>query len=251
MLARTSAIAVVALAAGLALSTPAHAQNALRDALNHRGYADGRRPQYPPVGRYVAAQGDGFVLDRSTGVPLLKFDNHSEVWALHPNAGPRGDTIYENDMGQAMVRATRLGGLILFTPDRPLGTPAAFDRAAPALRPRPLSPGQLLQSLAQASGRASRAARRLLPFEAPSISRGSEPLVADAAQLAADAIVSTAATPRGRAALSRVRRVRFTEGAAPLAVLNRDTLAIVVAPHRGLAGRPSSRRAAQALLEGR
>lgn len=251
MFARSSAIAATALAAGLALSAPVHAQNSLRDTLQGRSYADGRRPQYPPVGRYVAAQGEGFVLDRSNGAPLLKFEDRQEVWALQAHAGARGDIIYKNDVGQPMVRSTRLGGLTLFTPDRPIGTPVAFDRPTPPLQARPLSTGQLLQTLAGASARASRAARRLVPFEAPSVSPGSEPVVADAAILAAEGVMLAATTARGRSVLSRVRRVRFREGLAPAAVMSGDMLEIVVAPRRGLAGRPSSRRAAQALLEAR
>ena len=251
MRARVSALTVAAVSAGLVLSTPAHAQNSLREAFGARSSADGRKPQYPPVGRYVAAQGDGFVLDRSGGTPLLKFDRQSEVWALSAHAGPRGDVIYKNDAGQPMVRATRLGGLILFTPDRPIGTPAAFDRAAAPLRPRMLSPGQLLQQLAQASAKASRAARRLITFEAPNVTPGSEPLVADAAHVAADGVIAAAATARGRAVLSRTRKVRLTEGAVSGAIMNRDTLEIVISPRRGLAGRPSSLRTLEAISEKR
>ena len=66
-----------------------------------------------------------FVFDMSVqGRPLIKFDDSGEVWALTPTAGPRGDTIYKNDMGEPMLRSTRLGGLTVFTQDRPMGLAA-------------------------------------------------------------------------------------------------------------------------------
>src|SRR5688500_18964728 len=73
----------------------------------------------PPVARDVSQEGDAFVLDRSQPRPLLKFDDSPEVWALRPHPAPRGDVIYKNDLGEPVLRATRLGGLTLFTPSRP------------------------------------------------------------------------------------------------------------------------------------
>lgn len=249
---RTAVAAAAALGAAAAgWATDASAQNgALRDLFSKSG-PGARAPQYPPVGRYVAAQGQTFVLDRSGGTVLLKFDGSNEVWALQPAPGPRGDMIYRDDVGRPMVRATRLGGLTVFTADRPTGTPAAFTAASAPLKPRTLSPGALLQQLAQASTRASRAARRLLTFEAPDVDVGEETLFADAANVAADGVVAAAATPGGRVRLSRLRIVRLTEGERPTVSVQGATLEVVVAPARGLAGRPSSRRAAQAIAEAR
>jgi hypothetical protein len=246
-----SLVALSGMALGLLACTPALAQSSLRDTLWDRPSADARKPQYPAVGRYVAAQGEAFVLDRSSQSALLKFEDGAEVFALHPTPGPRGDVIWQNDVGQPMLRSTRLGGLTLFTLDRPTGTPAAFTAPTKELRPRAMAPAALLRQLASASARASRAARRLLPFEAPQVQRGEEPLYADAAQLAAEGVVQAAETPKGRRVLARLRRVRFTTGAAPSATVTQSTLEIVLVPHKGLAGRPSSRRAEQALVAAR
>jgi hypothetical protein len=249
--ARATVACFSGLAAALLACAPAAAQSALRDSMFERPSIDGRKPQYPPVGRYVAAQGEAFVLDRSSKSALLKFEDEAEVFALHPRPGARGDVIWHNDIGQPVLRSTRLGGLTLFTLDRPTGTPAAFTAPTSQLKPRGLSPAGLLQSLAQASAKASRAARRLLPFEAPQVQRGEEPLYADAAQVAAEGVVLAASSRQGRSVLARIRRVRFTVGSTPSATVNRDTLDIVLAPEKGLAGRPSSKRAEQALVAAR
>jgi hypothetical protein len=239
---RVAAVAALTgLAAGWLPCAPAAAQTALNGGMFDRPSVDGRKPQYPPVGRYVAAQGEAFVLDRSTSAALLKFEDEPEVYALRPTPGPRGDIIWVNDVGQPVLRSTRLGGMILFTLDRPTGTPAAFAAPTSHLKPRALSPGALLQQLAAASAKASRAARRLLPFEAPQVQRGEEPLYADAAHLAAEGLVQATSTRKGRGVVARLRRVRFTEGDAPSAVVNDDTLEIVLAPQKGWPGvlRPS------------
>ena len=110
----------------------------------------------PPVGLYRdnADNDPAFVLDRSTVKPLLKFDDDLEIWALQPAPGPRGDVIYRNDVGDPMVRATRLGGMTVFTPKRPDGSAAAFEGASAPLRVPPLSPQALFRIFYQASIRA-------------------------------------------------------------------------------------------------
>jgi hypothetical protein len=45
----------------------------------------------PPLARYVSEQGRVFILDRTQPVPMLKFQDSPEVWALHPAPAPRGD----------------------------------------------------------------------------------------------------------------------------------------------------------------
>ena len=107
--------------------------------------ADPRAAQ--PVARYVSQEGDVFVLDRSQPRPLLKFDDNPEVWVLRPQLAPRGDVLYMNDLGEPVLRATRLGGLTLFTNDRPGGTAAAVAGAGQTLRLAQLGPQQLLPRL--------------------------------------------------------------------------------------------------------
>ncbi|HEY9235610.1 MAG TPA: DUF4908 domain-containing protein, partial [Phenylobacterium sp.] len=109
------------------------APDSLRDGLFGNRGTDQRRVTAPPVARYVTDDGRGFVLDRSTSRPLLKFDAAYEIYALQAQAAPRGDIIYKNDLGQPVLRATRLGGVILFTSSRPGGSAAALSGQASPL----------------------------------------------------------------------------------------------------------------------
>ena len=203
------------------------------------------RQASPPIARYVSEDGDAFVLDRSQPRVYMKFEASPEIWALRPHPAPRGDVIYKNDLGEPMLRATRLGGLTLFTADRPGGSPAALAGAGGALRLAPLSPQALLEKLAQASARATRAARRLIPFEADA-SPASSAVVADAAAVTAEAVVRISRRPDGRSLLSRVKKVKLVEGRRPSAILYGDEMRITVTPADGLYGRPSSDRIMQA-----
>jgi hypothetical protein len=208
--------------------------------------ADDRKP--PPVARYAPDGGDDFILDRSVDPPLLRFDDSQEIWVLQAQPGPRGDIIYRNDVGEPVLRATRLGGLTVFTPDHPDGAAAALAGEARAIRPAPVpSPGALLQRLAQASARCSHAVQRLVVFDAPDVTPDSAPLIADAATIVSDAIgelVRRSVTARG---LTKLLKVQLLPGRKPAASMKDAVLQVVVAPRLGVAGRPSSRRISIAL----
>ncbi|MES2343006.1 MAG: DUF4908 domain-containing protein [Pseudomonadota bacterium] len=230
-------------AAGLAgLASPAWAgpENLRENLFGDRPMAPGRNTS-PPVARYVSQEGDVFVLDRSQNRPLLKFQDSPEVWALKPQPAPRGDIIYKNDLGEPVLRATRLGGLTLFTDERPGGTAAALAGGGPALRLPALGPQALLERLAQASARATRAARRLIPFEADA-SPASSALVADAALVASEAVIRLSKKPGGLSLINRFSKVSLVEGHKPGATLHQGVMRITITPDDGLAGRPSSDR---------
>ena len=63
----------------------------------------------------------------------MKFEDSPEVWVLLAAARrPRGDMIYKNDLGEPVLRATRLGGVTVFTDQRPgAGRPALAGAGAP------------------------------------------------------------------------------------------------------------------------
>lgn len=193
----------------------------------------------PPLARYVSEQGRAFVLDRTQAVPTLKFEDSPEVWALAPAPAPRGDVIYKNDLGEPMLRATRLGGYTLFTDQRPRGEAVSLAGAASPLRLLVLSAPALSERMLQASIRSGRAARHSVAFEAEA-TPASAALIADSATIVSLAFLRMAGGERGRASLAKVGKVQFMEGGAPSAALHDGVLLVVVAPVRGLAGRPSS-----------
>lgn len=217
----------------------------LREAMVGSAAADGRaRTSIPPAAHYVSESGDRFIFDRSGRTALLQFDSGLEIWALRPTPGPRGDVIYKNDLDQPVVRTTPLGGLTIFTLENPEGMPAAATAPARPFRPPALTPSQVLGILTKSSERASRAARRVIPFEAgvrgQEVTPQSAYLVADAAGITAEAISRLALTPRGRAAITRVGKVKILYGPRPTARLREGVLEIVITPGLKMAGRPSS-----------
>jgi hypothetical protein len=238
----TGALAAIALAMAFGAATPAIAgQNSWRDVLFGDSHnKDDRRTAAPPVARYVSDEGDRFVLDRSGNVVLMKFEDSQEVFALSPSQAPRGDVIYRNDMGEPVLRATRLGGLTLFYRARSGGTPAALDGSASSLRLQYLPPALLLQRLAQASVRASRAAQHLIEFDAPDVVPGAQAVYADAAGVAAEAMVRMSKGAGGRAVLARIRRIVLSNGRKSSASLKGPEVRISINASQGLAGRPSS-----------
>ena len=223
----------------------------LRDSLfGGRQGSEQRRPAPPPVARYVSETGNAFVLDRAAPQPLLKFENSAEVWVLSSQPAPRGDTIYKNEMGEPVLRATKLGGMTLFTSERPAGDAAALiGRATSIQPPSVISVNALFQRLLQASARASRAAQHRVLFEASADATGASDdvtpatsvLVADTATVTAEAFEKMA-RDGDRALLARVGRVLLAKGHKPGASLKGGDLTVTYAPDKGLAGRPSSKR---------
>lgn len=232
-------LGVAALAVGVA---PAHAQGAnavLREGLF--GDNGSRRSPAPTIARYVAETGDEFILDRSASRPLMRFGDSSEIWALQPQAAPRGDTIYKNDLGEPVLRATKLGGLTLFTRERPQGAPVAVVGESGPVRLPHISPSTMLNKLAQASSRASRAAQRLIPVGADATPQSAS-VIADAALVAAEAMSRMAQHPRGRESLDRIQKIFVAQGRRPDAGIEDGVLVITVRAELGVAGRPSSER---------
>lgn len=248
MVARPAIVAALVLgSAALGVGAPAHADDlgsVLRDGLFGSPQSS-RRAAAPRVAHYVADTGDEFVLDRSSSQPLLRFDDDAEVWALQPQSGPRGDTIYKNDLGETVLRATKLGGLTLFTHERPEGAAVAVEGETSPIRLAPMGPSALLQRLAQASARASRAAQRLVSVGADATPQ-SAAIIADAAMVAAEAMVHMSRTAGGRNALVRIEKIFVAQGKRPSVAVQNGVLVVTVRPDMGIAGRPSSQRIAAA-----
>jgi hypothetical protein len=208
----------------------------------------GRKIAAPPVARYEA-EGSAFILDRSSGQPLIRFEGSNEVWALYPQSAPLGDVILKNDVGQDVLRITRLGGLTVFTSTRPEGAPALLDGVGASLR-LPVLPKDLARSfdrLKAATNRTSRAARRPIGVDVPEVGPDSLAVAVDAALVAFEAFDRLVKSDRNADALSRIGQVLVLEGKKPEVTVKQGSLVITVVPGRGVAGRPSSAKIQQAL----
>lgn len=234
------AILAAALCAGaLGFAQDAAAQS-LRDGLLRK------RLPAPPVARYVSEDGRAFILDRTQPRPMIRFEGNPEVWILTSQPAPRGDVIYKNDVGDPVLRATRVGGVTVFTDDRPEGAAAAPTGNAPPIRLAPMSVQALFERLALGSARASRAARHTIVFQAEA-TPSSSALIGDTVIVASVAITRIAEEPGGRGRLAGLRRVLMEEGRKVAAQMKEGTLRITVVPSMGLAGRPSSERLERAV----
>eukprot|EP01037_Dinobryon_pediforme_P009281 gene9281-9361_t len=243
----TRSAVICAASLSLCVANVARAQTpSLRDFLLPR-HAE---PSGLSPGRYLPAEGEAFVVDRvQTGSLLLRFDDNPEVWALTPVAGPRGDVIYKDDTGETVLRSTRLGGLTLFTGDRPMGAPAAYSGDGPSIRLSPVANANLLfQTLVQSSLRASRAAQHLVVFEAhdltpKDVTPTSSAVLADAAWITAEAFTRLAGRGvQGKSQVARFARVQFATGPEAQAQATGSIVLITINPDKGYSGRPSSAR---------
>lgn len=222
----------------------AEAISPLRDFLFPEKPDTTRRTSAPPIARYVSESGVGFTLDRTAARPLLRFEDSAEIWVLRAEAGPRGDTLYKNDTGRVVLRDTKVGGLILFTPRRREGEAAAMAGAATPIKLPLLGPKQLFQRLAVASSKVSTALHRQVAFEADVETQLGTAMVGDAVFVVANALIHISERPGGVQALARITKVYITEGPKPVSEIRGGVLVIVVAPGVGLLSRPSSERVA-------
>lgn len=252
------ALALAAALAGALAAGPALAQSgplSLGEAIFGRRGSDARQaPAAPPIGRYSAGDGQTFVLEQRGSEALMRFDGSDEIWVLRPDAGPRGDLIWRNDVGRSVLIASRLGGMTVFTAAQPGGATVQFTSPAEALQSQPVNAEGLLQRLVVSSVRASRSVGHLIRFEGPmDVRAGEEAVLADAAALASFAIQRVASAAMGpvRAVVLRLSRVRVSRGRSPNAAVIADVMEVTVVPDRGPAGRPSSEKIIQAIRQAR
>ncbi len=222
-----------------------NAQAEQAQALRNRNAAAARA--LPPTGRYVADSGETFILDRSGQRPLLRFDRRDETWVLRPTAAPRGDVIYRNDAGDQLLRVTPGGGMTVYTPRAPGGSPASFSGPGQSLTPPTLGPVQMWSLMARRSAMLSQTMGRLIEINIE-IDGEAEGLAVEALILSTDAVLRIARSPTARSSLDRLRRITILEGQRASVTYARGDLRIVVAPVQGVAGRPSSARVIQAFL---
>ena len=221
-----------------------NAQAEQSQVLRNRGAA---ARALPPTGRYVADSGEAFILDRSGQRPLLRFERRDETWVLRPTAAPRGDVIYRNDAGEQLLRVTPGGGMTVYTPRAPGGSPASLAGPGQSLSPPSLGPTQLFQLMTRRSAMLSQTMGRLIRINIDTREQA-ESLSVEALILSTDAVLRISRSPTARASLDRLRSISIVEGPRASVTYARGDLRIVVAPVQGVAGRPSSARVIQAFL---
>lgn len=220
-----------------------NAQAEQSQSLRNRG---GASRALPPVGRYVSDTGEAFTLDRSGQRPLLRFDRRDETWVLRPTAAPRGDVIYRNDAGEQLLRVTPGGGMTVYTPRAPGGSPASLSGPGESLAPPTLGPVLLWQLMARRSALISQATGHLVTIDLSG--ERSEALCVEALIVTTDAVIRIARSPTARQSLSGLRSIVIAEGERAQVSYVRGRLTIVVDPDQGMAGRPSSARVIRAIL---
>lgn len=246
-------MAIAVVAAGLSLlsiAPEAAAQNRGNAQAEQSQALRGQRPvspTLPPVGRYVAESGEGFILDRTGRHPLLRFDRRDETWVLRPSAAPRGDVIYRNDAGEQVLRVTPSGGMTIYTPRAPGGSPASFTGAGRSLTPPTLGPFLLFRLMAQRSAMVSQAVGgRLVQVNLDGDQ--SESLCVEAMIVATEAVIRIARSPTARQYIDGLRLISIVEGSRAGVTYSRGVLTVTVNPDDGMAGRPSSARVIRAIL---
>jgi hypothetical protein len=245
-----AAMAIALATAALPFAFPATAQvRGNAQAEQSQTLRQGARPlrATPRSGLYASGSGDRFILDLSGSRPLVRFEHRDETWILRPTPAPRGDVIYRNDAGDQILRVTPDGGMTVFTPRAPGGSPASFEEAAPSLATPALGPVQLYQLMMRRSALLSQSMGRLIEINIDTGPQG-ESLTVEALILSTDAVLRIARSPTARASLDQLRRITIVEGPRSSVSYRRGELRIVVAPGQGVAGRPSSARVVRAFL---
>lgn len=232
----------------------AHAQgmSSLKDKMFGKRVEDNRANAASKVAHYISEDGQSFVFDESQPRPLLRFDGDDEVWVLTATPGTKGDIIYKNDVGEQMLKATRWGGMVLFSEARPMGDPVAVTGRAQSFAPDMVTPALLWRAAARASTRVSQAAGNghLIPFSNPNsdVTPETAALYADAIDITEAAIVRVSLQSYGKQALSGLREVHLVDGRPPSARMDQGVLTLKLDASRGpWAGHVSSRRVVNVL----
>jgi hypothetical protein len=175
-----------------------------------------------------------------------------EIHLLTPTRAPRGDTVWRDASGEALLRIAAYGGATVFWPGDPRGHAASKSFGEdPALT-------LAFATLETARARANRATALIsaqvgkpILFETgdpgPDDAGGAS-VLADAVARAAKGIGRVANDPTGARIIgARVRRVEFIVGRPPAASFADGVLSVRYDPAADAAGRPSSSEIARLL----
>lgn len=214
------------------------------------------------VERYVLASDDrSFLFEDQSSEARVKFlctqtdpridctidpDGPSpEIYVLVPTRAPRGDIIYKNAQGDALLRIASYGGATVFWPGETQGLAASksFGDDRSLILPF-VGYDAAVRRAQEATAILSGATGAPIIFDigAEPIAEGENTAVlADAVIVAAKAIKGVADDPTGaRIIASRIKKAVFIADSRPGVSLNETVLEIRYAPLLDIKGRPSS-----------
>lgn len=268
------------LLAALSLFATAHAQTATPSSLRADPFSalvGKRKPAAERVAadaaveRYVIATDDRvFLFQSSGGEGRLKFlcgegdkrlscmidkvNPAEEIHALTASRVSRGDVVWRNREGEAIMRVAAYGGVMVFWPGDERGHAASksFGEDPPlTLDYATIDVARMRAQTATALISATVGAPIVFDIGNPGPDgSGGATVLADAVVRAADGVARVAEDPTGaRVIAARVRLVRFRPMAGPSLGIEKDALTVGYNPAGDIAGRPSSARVARFLEE--
>lgn len=214
------------------------------------------------VDRYISATGDEVFLFQSIGADArLKFlcglgdtdvdcliDDDApaeEILLLAATRGPRGDTIYRDDSGEAWLRVTAYGGATAYRHGDRSGRAAtrSYSEDPPLVLPIVTEDAARLRAT-RATALVSAALGAPMTFEVGEAGideAKAAAVLADAVARAAKALHSIAESPAGAKALrDKYSSVRFRAGESSSVTVDARTIVVSYNPHRDVHGRPST-----------
>ncbi len=175
-----------------------------------------------------------------------------EIHLLTPTRAPRGDTIWRDHSGEALLRVAAYGGATVFWPGDPRGQAASKsfgEDPALTLDFATIDTARLRAQRATALISAQVGKPILFDVGAPVLdAAGGASVLADAVARAAKGVGRVANDPTGARIIGdRVRRVAFQAGTPPSVTFAAGVLSVRYDPAADAAGRPSSSEIAAVL----
>lgn len=168
-----------------------------------------------------------------------------EIHLLTPTRAPRGDTVWRDQSGEALLRIAAYGGATVFWPGDPRGHAASksFGDDPPlTLAFATLDTARMRAQRATALISAQVGKPILFDLGAPGLGDdGGASVLADAVARAAKGVGRVANDPTGARIIgNRVRRIEFTVGKPPAVTFAAGVISVRYDPAGDAAGRPSS-----------
>lgn len=196
----------------------------------------------------------GFILDRLSSPPRMKYEWSSEIFVLRETPGPRGGAFYKLDTGQNVLAETTSGSFILFTKKYPKGVPATWIGSAGKLRRPYLSVSDAYAQVYRIEERLNERLRRdvrfIIDWDKMSSDAQYRVGATDVAQISGRALLDLAEDPDLLKLIrKKIKQVHVVAAPAPGVVLDGSKIIVSYHGKGGVLGRYSSQRTALALKQ--